>query len=730
MKRFVPFLCLLVFGCQTDSSSEPSSPASSDSSALQIDPVTGVPYAKTFQIPLQGFDASDFGFGFGSINDHFCLASSQGECVMFGAHLGRDTQVKRTPVGTPVFAPADGIVRISTDERFGGFGSDSAKNPFFKGCLLLLEHEFLNGQAIVSLLGHVQCEKTKAYDEKAQQGNPAVGTIVRRGQYVAHVASYWTGATTGTDWHHLHWAMRKGPYVATQQAEFVSGYALPNEFRFNALTHAKEHPIWIDPFVVVAASGDPQQVAENGVRHHPAGSLLQNADGELYVVTDDSHVAKISPAIAVSDRYDAAHAVTVSDAELACYAFAPNVSSVGKVMLYKHAGSSAVAVANLATLQRQDFLRWEALLSWGFTNDDIQMDASKALVADTVYAPQGFRGLRPGSLVKSDDAAEVCIVRPDGVRQPIASADVFEALGYAWEQVYSVPSAVLDTVAGFRSSQVITWESIHTCAVSSACPGGSSNCGGGSDPCSVLSCPSSSICELLPDGKAHCVNSSSPICQGECTAGVSESCTACPGVLGMRTCSTTTCTWSPCQKPAVPELCTDGIDNDCNGVLDCQDPACTVFCQGSGGMSAPGGSAGMGGMGGIASAMGTGFPLRVHYVGDAYPGSIVMNAWWQPPADFPRVWGAVSACTDPVSGDGKLDCVLSLPHGTTSFEFQFDLPNGGYWGDVSCFPKGGCGSTNGTVTLQHAETGEAVAYELLPNTPGEPYLKGRVALFP
>jgi hypothetical protein len=175
--------------------------------------------------------------------------------------------------------------------------------------------------------------------------------------------------------------------------------------------------------------------------------------------------------------------------------------------------------------------------------------------------------------------------------------------------------------------------------------------------------------------------------------------------------------WSMCQKPAVPELCADGIDNDCNGVLDCQDPACAALasCQGSGGMG---------------NVVGMDFPLHVHYVGDSYPGSIVMNAWWQPPADIPRVWGAVSECADTAPGDGVLDCVFALPHGTTSFEFQFDLPNGGYWGDTSCFLKGGCGYTNGTVTLQHAITGEVLAYELLPNKPGEPYLKGHISWIP
>jgi hypothetical protein len=124
------------------------------------------------------------------------------------------------------------------------------------------------------------------------------------------------------------------------------------------------------------------------------------------------------------------------------------------------------------------------------------------------------------------------------------------------------------------------------------------------------------------------------------------------------------------------------------------------------------------------------FSLRLQYVGEKMAGSIVLRAWWQPPMDAPRAWAAVTECIDTLPGDGLLDCTIALPHGTTSFEFQLDLPNGGYWGDTSCYVKGGCGQPNGVVTLSQADTAQSLSYEMIPNVPGEPYLKGHVSWIP
>ncbi len=147
----------------------------------------------------------------------------------------------------------------------------------------------------------------------------------------------------------------------------------------------------------------------------------------------------------------------------------------------------------------------------------------------------------------------------------------------------------------------------------------------------------------------------------------------------------------------------------------------TVFTAGTGGTGGGGVGGGSGGTAAVA--------LHLVYTGPVMPGSIVMNAWWQPPQVVPRSWAPVLECADVVPGDGKLDCVFHVPHGTKSLEWQLDLPDGRYWGDESCWTTGGCGKPIGTLAL-FGENGAPIAYTMIPNNPGEPYLKGHVDLIP
>jgi hypothetical protein len=71
-----------------------------------------------------------------------------------------------------------------------------------------------------------------------------------------------------------------------------------------------------------------------------------------------------------------------------------------------------------------------------------------------------------------------------------------------------------------------------------------------------------------------------------CSAGTMQACydgpaessgvAACHG--GMQTCASDGKSWGACMNQVVPVAegghCSDGIDNDCNGKIDCQDPAC------------------------------------------------------------------------------------------------------------------------------------------------------------
>lgn len=706
---FIAFVC--VPSCTDDMSAEPSRDESVQTGTttgdLTIDPVTGIPYAFTFQFPIAGFDTSDFGFGFGSVNTFFCMNMTSSGCTAYGAHTGRDTIVGNTPFGTEVFAPADGIVRLTTDVTYGAYGADASANASYRGCLLLLEHEFPNGQPIMTLLGHVQCESATPYDAAAKKGNPSVGTIVRRGQYLAHVAHYWHGATQSIDWHHLHWGMRRGSFASTNHGEAVRGYVLSSEFTTDAETHALVHAEWLDPFVIIAANGDPAMQAANGVRHHPSGTLLEDANGGYWLVTDEWTISSIPFEVISSDRYDVTTAVQVSNDELDCYTEGPPIQSNGRVTLYQRPGSSTVVMAHDATATRYDVIRWEALLSWGFGSEDLISDLSKIIQFEWAYTDRGLRTMRPGSLVKADEESEVAIVTMQGTRVPIASGDVFEGLGFQWERVVSMPKSVIDIVAGPRALPLIDDMSIRACAVPPVCPS-SGTCGGGGVPDEDAGAPVVETCNGADDDGNGQVDEIF-LCRFGSTDG--PACVSSCNTAGSRICEYPSCSWGACVPFA--EGCNNTIDDDCNGMTDCEDQACATSsdCQ-------------------FESDAGD-EPAQVRFVYDGAPsiGALTLWAWWQPPMSASRQWDRVSECVDSTTTDDALDCTFSLPHGTTSFEFQVALPNGGHWGDQSCDPLGGCSQTVGTVTV--TADGMPLEYTLVPNNQdGQPYMNGFVSLIP
>ena len=762
-----------------------------DGEELRIDPATGVPYAPVFQFPIAGFTAADFGFGFGAVNTNYCLKSSGGVCLEYGAHLARDTQVSKTPEGTEVLAPADGIVRVTTNTKVGGYGADSASNSAYSGCVMVLEHEFLNGQAVTTLLGHLRCEPG-SYDSVAHTGNPADGTVVRRGQYLAHVGRFYHGAGTDIVWSHLHWGMRRGTFIGSSGiGPYVLGYAPRSEFTTDAVTGALVHPTWLDPFVVAAAVGDPAMVAQAGVRFHPSGSLLEDQDGNSWLVTDTGTIAPLTSSVFVADRYDQEWLIRISSDEFSCYAQQSALPSMGHVTLYQRPGSSAVVMANDLTHERRDFIRWEAFLSWGFTSADLLTDASKIAALESSYAPKGNVLVRPGTLIKGDGEKEVAIVTVQQTRLPIGSADAFEALGFSWDRVITVPQIVLDTVAGPRVSVALSWDAIHACAVPLPCPDGGT-CGGGGgvgpDPLDA-GVADGSLVDAFADASSDVSRESSIVeqCNGldDNGNGLIDEIFICPkdsrsgpvcitgcGTSGQRVCDGPSCTWGSCG--AFPENCHNTIDDDCNGLVDCADPVCSSdsaclsssdvgvdsFADSSDAAEASVGEAVVdavsdatldaslsdggsvvspeaGSSDGGSSDASSDAPdastsltqVTLSYVGPATPGFIELAGWWQPFAAAPRMWGPIAECLDTIPGDGRLDCTFSLPAGAAPFEFQVYLPDGRYWGDESVSASGGGGATIGTVILSaHAST---LAYSMAPNNPlGNPYFNGHVSLVP
>ncbi len=702
---------------------------------LSLDPQTGIPYASVYQYPIQGFNASDLGFGFGSMNDLMCMArNTDGECISYGYHLAHDTQVGKTPYGTVVMAPADGIVRITTDITFQGYGSTSSKNASYYGCVIVLEHEYPNGKPFTTLLGHVQCESGSAYDPTARTGNPAKNAIVRRGQYVGHIGHYWYGSSQATDWHHLHWGNRKGSFAPSAYTRsglrpWVRGYAARSEFSQDPQTGKLIHPDWVDPVETVATLGDPAQTPDVGIRHHPPGSMLGDGNGSYWLVTGESQIAPLTSAVIATDRYDISLAANVTAAELECYAHAAAVSALGAVTPYQRPGTHAVVMAYDLTHERYDVIRQEALSSWGYSNHDLTSDASKIQTREQTYAAHGYRQLRPGSLIKANEQTEVAIVTPWQTRRAIATGETFEQLGYDWSRVVSIPQDVLDAVAGNRESQVVSYASIFDCALPAPCPS-DGTCGGGDDPEDYSDGgDDSGDAGTLP---AEAGQTTQEICNGldddgngqideifQCKLGATNgpTCVSSCGTAGQRVCEAPNCAWGACKPLA--ENCGNTIDDDCNGLIDCADPACLgqASCQA---VSDAGAAA-------DAQDSQGNLTVKVHfsYSGPATSGSIILNAWWQPPNAEPRVWAQVAPCTDTVPGDGLLACDFTVPSGTAPLEFQVNLPDGRFWGDESCYPTGGCGATIGSLSV--SGPGGPFTVKLVPNnSSNQPYYNGHI----
>jgi hypothetical protein len=686
-------LMFVLFGwlcaCVQNPSSDDSKTSTND---MTIDPNTGIPYAYTFTFPVEGFDTSDFGFGYGSENRRFCLErNSQNQCIAYGYHLGRDTVVSKTPVGTEVVAPGDGIVRLTTDKTYGGYGSDTSSNPSYRGCLIALEHEFANGQPVLTILGHVKCESSVAYDPEAKKGNPPVGALVRRGQYVAHVEHYWAGSGTSMDWHHIHWAMRKGPFSSLAVGEVVKGYAKKSEFEVDSSTGAFVHPSWLDPFLIVAANGDPAAQAAANVRHHPSGALLEDPLGSYWFVSAYDALRPLSQETFGEAHFDPARAIRVSDEEIGCYHEHAPFEGEGSAVLYKRPDASTVVMAYPEMGIRYDVIRWEALLSWGYDGSELITDADLISHYETTLDPAGFRLLRPGTLVKAEEQTEVAVVSAAQTRQPIASGDVFLALGYRWEDIISIPQSVLSEVAGPRESTLVDAGSIHACVVPSGC----TSCGGGGVADEICNGEDDDADGSVDEDFLCVVGSLGNVCVTDCNT------------AGLRICEAPSCSWGACEPYS--ENCENTIDDDCNGQVDCADSTCA-------------------GTSSCTSSPDDLTTITFNYVGPVSSGAIALHAWWQPPNAPTRSWGLVSECVDMGSGDGILQCSFSVPSETSPFVFQITLPDGRFWGDLSCTPTGGCGSTVGSVVVSAAG---ALSVDLVPNNAnGDPYMNGSISFIP
>lgn len=189
---------------------------------------------------------------------------------------------------------------------------------------------------------------------------------------------------------------------------------------------------------------------------HPPGTLLTGGFYTDYVVGRDGITMEaIDPLTAEREGY-LQRRVRVSRDELSCYregVYRPRFDHqpgrapfIGRSQIQPSV--SLFYGEPTGVMHRDAFVSWEALLSHGYTVEDVGFfDATEWSTLQRLYPNSGIARMQEGSLVKARGAPAIYVVS-QGMRRPIFNWNTFQALGYDIRQVYEIDGATLDAVAG------------------------------------------------------------------------------------------------------------------------------------------------------------------------------------------------------------------------------------------------------------------------------------------
>ena len=234
-------------------------------------------------------------FEFGKYNDMFD-----------NYHQAVDTNIHKTPYNTELFSPCSGVVKISDEKKFNGYGANKSTNVYYLGYVLVIECQEESGDYQTALLGHVQPGSSN-YNAINHTGLAPLGAFVYKGQYVARINHYWNGSGQTDDWPHVHFGIHKGAFNPAKYGDYVKGYSKDG---WNADHTANEN--WWSPTVYVK---------ENSMKAvwHADGTLIQPyGQPDIFQVVDHEKHKITSEAVFNAHDFDWDQVLFISDSENQC----------------------------------------------------------------------------------------------------------------------------------------------------------------------------------------------------------------------------------------------------------------------------------------------------------------------------------------------------------------------------------------------------------------------------
>ena len=176
-------------------------------------------------------------------------------------------------------------------------------------------------------------------------------------------------------------------------------------------------------------------IADELVRWHPNGTLIQNSNGEMYRVVN-SKLQPVSMSALLSHRFKLNQIIRVTENEINAYkqcgmAEPLNVLSDDNILFISQT-DKRVWLYDAQKNKKRHVISHGVMLSLGYDWKDLHRVDDNSIYYQAATNPIPFT-YRNGSLIKGS-ATTVYIIE-DGLKCPILNESVYEALGYCWENI-------------------------------------------------------------------------------------------------------------------------------------------------------------------------------------------------------------------------------------------------------------------------------------------------------